>query len=311
MWKLGPVALVAYLLAGGGPSAATQEGGQPVEATSLLGEPLSRPALDPEFEAKQEALLAEARAARTRDPADADALIWVGRRLGYLGRYREAIATFERGAERFPGDARFPRHLGHRLITTRRLDEAVAALERAAALCAGKPDEIEPDGLPNAAGVPTSTLKGNVWYHLGLAHYLKGDYVAAESAYHAAWGLAANPDSLVASAYWLYLCRARSGDHAHAVEALAPVTADLEVIENRAYHRLVLAFKTSGELAPLLAEAREAGGVEFGTVGYGVAAELLVRGETKAGRALLREIVETSPAWASFGTIAAEADLAR
>ena len=43
-------------------------------------------------------------------------------------------------------------------------------------LVAAKPDEVEPDGAPNARGIPRSTLQSNIWYHLGLAQYLAGDF---------------------------------------------------------------------------------------------------------------------------------------
>ncbi|MEO1137065.1 MAG: hypothetical protein AAFW68_10745, partial [Pseudomonadota bacterium] len=124
-----------------------------------------------DFTARQEALLAQAQAALAADPDDAAAAIWTGRRLGYLGRYEEAIATYTEGWRRHPADARFPRHIGHRLISMRRYDEAEEMFVQAVALVAAEPDAVEPDGLPNAAGVPTSTLKGNIYYHLGLAHY--------------------------------------------------------------------------------------------------------------------------------------------
>ena len=53
---------------------------------------------------------------------------------------------------------------------------AIADLRRASQLVAGKPDEVEPDGAPNKAGIPRSTLQSNIWYHLGLAQYLRGDF---------------------------------------------------------------------------------------------------------------------------------------
>ena len=59
--------------------------------TSLLGRPLVARALAPEAEAEMEAQLADAIAAWEKDRNDAEALIWVGRRTAYLGRYREAI----------------------------------------------------------------------------------------------------------------------------------------------------------------------------------------------------------------------------
>ncbi|MBI4476102.1 MAG: hypothetical protein HY654_02955 [Acidobacteria bacterium] len=71
--------------------AQTPAPGRAPEAHSLFGEPLFAPELPPQQKAKLEADLAQAKAAYDRSPNDADAIIWVGRRLGYLGRFREAI----------------------------------------------------------------------------------------------------------------------------------------------------------------------------------------------------------------------------
>ncbi len=75
------------------------------------------------------------------------------------------------------------RHRGHRYITLREFDKAIADFNKAVELIEGTDDIVEPDGAPNAAGIPTSTLHTNIWYHLGLAHYLKGDFAAALLAY--------------------------------------------------------------------------------------------------------------------------------
>ena len=53
---------------------------------------------------------------------------------------------------------------------------AINDFEKAGQLIQGKENEIEPDGMPNAMNIPISTLHGNIWYHLGLAYYLKHDY---------------------------------------------------------------------------------------------------------------------------------------
>src|SRR5918993_3475872 len=61
--------------------------GTPADITSLLGQPLVAPALAPEDEARIKAQLADAESRWATDRNDADALIWVGRRTAYLGRY--------------------------------------------------------------------------------------------------------------------------------------------------------------------------------------------------------------------------------
>jgi tetratricopeptide (TPR) repeat protein len=165
----------------------------PIEATSLLGEPLRRPTLDAATRARLEADLARARSEHDAAPADAERIIWLGRRLGYLGRHREAVDAFTRGIALHPDDARLLRHRGHRYITLRDFARAEADLERAAELVRGRPDEVEPDGAPNRVGIPTSTLQSNVWYHLGLARYLQGDFAGALDAYREAMRVSTNP----------------------------------------------------------------------------------------------------------------------
>ena len=95
-------------------------GAQPQpEATSLLGKPLVPAALPENVRRQLEVNLAAAKAVYDKNPDDADAIIWLGRRTAYLGRYREAIAIFSKGVEKHPADPRMYRHRGHRYITVR------------------------------------------------------------------------------------------------------------------------------------------------------------------------------------------------
>jgi tetratricopeptide (TPR) repeat protein len=139
------------------------------------------------------------------DQTNPESLIWVGRRLAYLGRYQEAIEKFSLGIELFPNDARFLRHRGHRWITLREFDKAIEDLESATRLIEGTCDQVEPDGQPNAAGIPTSTLHTNIWYHLGLARFLKGDFEKALAAYQRCLAAATNHDMRVATIDWQYM----------------------------------------------------------------------------------------------------------
>jgi tetratricopeptide (TPR) repeat protein len=280
------------------------------EATSLLGLPLSRPQPPAAFNQRQEALLAEAQAQLQARPDDLDAWIWVGRRTAYLGRYREAIGHYSRAIARFPAAPELYRHRGHRYLSVREIDHATADLRRAAELMASRPDSVEPDGLPNERNVPTSTLRSNVWYHLGLAHYLVGDLAGAVDAFTAARDAVANADNLVAASYWLYLAHAAAGNAEAARSVLAPITAELDVIENREYHRLLLVFRGDDDAALLLSQAEAGGGQQLATVGYGIAAWRLLRGEREAGALLLGQLVAATP-WPAFGHLAAEALLAR
>jgi tetratricopeptide (TPR) repeat protein len=238
-------------------------------------------------------------------------VIWLGRRTAYLGRYREAIVIFSSGIEKFPTEPRLYRHRGHRFLTTRRFDLAIADLEAAARLIAGSPDEIEPDGLPNPRNIPTSTLNSNVWYHLGLAHYLTGDFEKALAAYRECLRFSTSPDMLVATSHWLYMTLRRLGRDAEAAGALEPIFEGMDVIENRDYHRLLLMYQGKLTPAALIAEAGDpANSIAFATVGYGVGNWDLYSGRRDEAIAGFR-LVLAGGSWASFGYIAAEAELAR
>jgi cytochrome c-type biogenesis protein CcmH/NrfG len=105
-------------------------------AAILTASVCSPAAAQEDFTAQQTRLLTAAEATLAENPSDADALIWKGRRLGYLGRYEEAIAVYAAGEALHPTDARFARHIGHRLISLRRFADAEGALARDASAAA-------------------------------------------------------------------------------------------------------------------------------------------------------------------------------
>jgi len=316
MMRLLPIVLAGILLVACSETAdRTADQAKPelpagAQALSLLGDTLYPPEPPPEVREAYEANLAQATADYEADPNDADAIIWYGRRTAYLGDYLDAIDIYSRGIERHPDDARMYRHRGHRYITTRQLDDAIADLEIAAELVAGTEDQVEPDGLPNARNTPTSTLQSNIWYHLGLAYYLKGDFENALRAYQACMEVSRNPDMLVATSHWLYMTLRRLGEEQRAETVLKPIHADLDIIENSGYHRLLLMYK--GELTPeeLLAEAEAGDGVANATTAYGVGNWYAYTGSPKQAEEILRNVLK-GPQWAAFGYIAAEADMRR
>lgn len=278
------------------------------QAISLLGDTLYPPPLIPEVRETRERQLAEARAAYEADPIDPDSAIWLGRRTAYVGQYREAVEIFAAGIQQHESEARLYRHRGHRFITLRMFQRAMADLEHAARLTNGQPDRVEPDGLPNALNIPTSTLQTNIWYHLGLAHYLEGDFESAAEAYRECIARADNPDMLVATSHWWYMALRRLGREDEAAQVLEPITSDLDIIENHSYHRLLLMYKGELPADSLLAPGDDA--IQNATVAYGVANWHYYNGRTEQAQRMLREVLQGT-GWPAFGFIAAEADVAR
>jgi len=258
-----------------------------------------------------EARLDEARERYRANPNNAEAAIWVGRRLAYPGRFREAIDFYTEAIKKFPRDARLYRHRGHRYITTRQFALAIRDLKTAARLTKGKPDELEPDGQPNARNVPTSTLQFNIWYHLGLAYYLTGDNPRALAAYRECLRVSNSPDRLVATTHWLYMTLRRLNRSREAARVLAPITPQMDIIENRGYYRLLLMYSGSVSPEALRDEAlKEASSAGSYSILYGLGNWYLYNGRrTEAIRTF--EQMLSGDQWTSFGYIAAEADMKR
>jgi tetratricopeptide (TPR) repeat protein len=267
------------------------------------------PPVSAEARADMETKLKEAQAQYEANPKNADAIIWLGRRLAYLGRFTEAIDTYTKGIALFPRDARFYRHRGHRRITLRQFDGAISDLKKASQLVKGKPDQIEPDGQPNARNIPTSTLQFNIWYHLGLAYYLTGQNQKGLDAYRECIAVSKSPDRLVSTTHWLYMTLRRLNRNSEAAKVLEPITEGMDVIENQGYYRLLLMYKGILTAESLLDEAVKQGeSAASHSVLYGVGNWHLYNGRREKAVEVFRRITSSNQ-WTSFGYIAAEADL--
>jgi tetratricopeptide (TPR) repeat protein len=259
--------------------------------------------------APSEKLLAqyeEAKETYNTDPDAVDAIIWYGRRTAYLGRYDDAIDIYSEGIKKHPEEPRLYRHRGHRYISLRKFDEAISDLEKAGQLVQGTANEIEQDGMPNAQNIPVSTLHGNIWYHLGLAHYLKHEYEKAFEAYLKCRESGSLPDNIVSSTHWLYMIQRRLGNEPLANEMLQPIAAEMEVIENQSYHELCKLYKGLLPVDSLL--QTETGSPSNDAVAYGVANWYFYNEEKEKAEKIMTDLTE-SPSWSSFGYIAAESDL--
>ena len=174
---------------------------------------------------------------------DPESLIWYGRRTAYLGYYQEAINLYTKGIQYNSNDPRFYRHRGHRYISTRQYDKAIKDFKKAIELINGNLDQIEPDGLPNKNNIPLTTLHGNIWYHLGLAYYLKNDMKNALKAYSNRSVSHKYDDNIVSSAHWLYMINRRLGNIKRANSIIDNINNEMNIIENMSYYQSCLFYK--------------------------------------------------------------------
>jgi tetratricopeptide (TPR) repeat protein len=269
-----------------------------VELTTPLGRHVfARPDTD--------GAIAKADAALASDPKNVDLILAAARARDTALQFNAAIDLYTRGLAIAPQDVRLLRFRGHRYISTHRFDLAVADLSKAVALA------------------PSSF---DVTYHLGLAHFLEGEFAEAARVYRSCLDATTDPRPLptgwrsctttrttdndrVAVSDWLYRALRRAGRHEEARTLAASFGTGLKVGENEAYYTALRFYQGGVPEADAMAPAAKNEN-RLVTVGYGVATFHLANGD--AGRAcdLLRRIAD-EPNWNAFGVIAAEADLAR
>jgi tetratricopeptide (TPR) repeat protein len=241
------------------------------------------------------------------DSINDEHIIWYGRRLAYLGFYKEAIDIYSKGIKLQPANARFYRHRGHRYITLRCYDKAIEDLVKAAALVKGRADETEADGMPNALNIPLSTLQTNIWYHLGLAYYLKGENEKAAQAYETCLDLCENDDMKAATLNWLYITLRRMGKNKEAYDKLKSVSGILEIIENQDYLEILLMYAENNSNR-VKEKTRNQETLSNATLGFGLGNFYLLHGDSQMAKEIF-EKVTAGRQWTSFGYIAAEEEL--
>lgn len=301
------ILLLSLLLTTACTTRETQKSPEP-EIISLLDVEYFAPT---EVSAKLDSNLTVARTNFETNPSEEN-YIWLGRRTAYLTRYNEAIKIFTEGIEKFPSSYKLYRHRGHRYISQRKFDEAIADFNKAVQLMKDAPLEIEPDGVPNKINQPLSNTQFNVWYHLGLAYYLTGDFANAERAYLECLAVSDNDDLVAATVDWLYMTYRRQGKTEEAKALLQKIRPDMTIVENDSYFRRLNMYQGMLPADSVLnvSAANEDVDLALATQGYGVGNWYLYTGDTTQARQIFERVV-AGKHFSAFGFIAAEADLAR
>jgi tetratricopeptide (TPR) repeat protein len=278
--------------------------------TGLDGRQFFTPDFNAGTRARLDSNLSIARTNFAADPSEEN-YIWLGRREAYLYQYENAIETFSDGIEKYPNSYKLYRHRGHRYITLRDFSKAVADFQQAASLMPMQPLEIEPDGQPNKLNIPLSTTQFNVWYHLGLAHYLRGDFENAAMAYTQCMSVSNNDDLMCATVDWLYMTYRRMNRKAEAQALLNLVRDSMNIIENDSYYLRLKMYK--GLIPPdSLLNVGAQGDIDLAlaTQGYGVGNWYLCEGDTARAKEIFNKVV-SGKHFSAFGFISSEVELDR
>ena len=254
-----------------------------------------------------ESKLAEAKVNFQNNPS-ADNLIWLGRREAYLGNYETAIDLYTKGIDEYPKDARFYRHRGHRYISSRCFDLAIKDFKKAVGLTRYEDNEMEPDGLPNALGIPTSTLQGNIYYHLGLTYYIQKKYHKARYAYEKCLKIAENNDSYVAAANWLYVIYRHLGQDRRAAKLLNTIEDDMDLIENHSYQTILQLYQKKIDPLDLEKEIMDGQSLANTTLAFGLGNYYSINGDEDKAQYLFNMVTRGNQ-WSAFGYITSESRL--
>lgn len=234
------------------------------------------------------------------DPKNIDLVIALGRAQANTWHYNDAIETYTRGIKTAPNDARLYRHRGHRYISTRQFAKAVSDLEKASKI---------------------NDQDFDIWYHLGLAHYLRGEFQKAADAYKKCYAVAeagrakapadaeGRDDSLIAISDWLYMTYRRMKNDNEAAKILERISPGMKVKENTSYYDRLLMYKGLKSESELV-NVEKATDLEIATAGYGIGNWHLYNGDRAKAETYFRKIV-SGKYWPAFGFIAAEAELSR
>jgi len=249
---------------------------------SLSAQPARAPLPD------EKGIVAEAEKKLAADPTNVELVLALGKAQADVWRFDDAIATYSKGLEANPDDARLWLNRGHRKITMRRFDEALRDLNNA---------KLFDDKIVE------------VWYHLALVHYLRGDFNKAWPIWEHTRELGKTDDNLASSSDWLYMTLRRLNKTVEAAKVLEKINKGMKITGSPFYHHRLLFYKGQMKESEIFDPAK-AGDLEMATVGYGLGNWYLYNGNPAKAKEFFQKIV-SGKYWPAFGFIAAEVELAR
>ncbi|GGM14953.1 MULTISPECIES: tetratricopeptide repeat protein [Micromonospora] len=253
-----------------------------------------------------------------------DRYVIAARLKGYLNKHAEAVALLTEALELEPGSARLLRFRGHRRISIGDYAGAIEDLRAAAdqlpgvedeyemyqpevekdvvSLILGRDDRVRPQHLTDtmAAQDPTAldryntTLHTSIWYHLGVAQYLTGDFEGCLPSFRAAEESSRHQEGLVASQDWQYMALRRLGRPDEAEQVLDRFRAVRLVQEDHlvGYEGRMQLY--TGEITPEQLWAMcDGNGLKTVTQGYGLGNWHYYQGDLDKAREVFDGVLRT------------------
>ena len=274
------------------------------ECTSFLGKPLYAKAIDPKTLAKSDSTIT---VIKSKGTLTEDDFIAIGRQLVASNRFSKAIDNFSEGLKLYPNSFKLLRYRGHRYLNLRQLDKAIVDLTKAEKLIRSQPEAFE----YGADGKPGATYQHQIWYHIGIYHFLKRSYKECASAFEKCLAAAHEGNDVAGASDWLYNAYQRSGQKDKIDNLLKPITLDF-VINDREYpyYRRLLLFKgliTPEQLVDVNKPIDQMPLLEV-TKLYGLANWYAYQGNKDKAMELYKRVAQSNE-WPGFAVASAEKDL--
>lgn len=222
------------------------------------------------------------------EPGKAD--LWMELGLAYAGQglMREAVEAYSKAISLDPFQGIYYRHRAHRYLSCWRFQDACADFTLASRLI---PDNWD------------------VWYHLGLSHYLLGEYEEAAKAYDVCYKMSRSEDKLIAVSDWYWMTLQRLGRKEEAAAILERITDGMDYKDNLSYYLRLRFYKGEVEESELL----NGDVLSIVTQGYGLSNYYRINGNPQKADEILDRVLSTGDEymWYAFGYLAAMVDKKR
>ncbi|MEG2233953.1 MAG: tetratricopeptide repeat protein [Oscillospiraceae bacterium] len=230
--------------------------------------------------------------------ADPDnSALWMEKGLAFAGSslFREAEECYAHAIALDPFNNILYRHRGHRMLSQWRFEDACADFTLAS--------KLMPDNGPE---------NWNIWYHLGLSHFLLGEYAKAAAAYQHCLDMSVTDDEKIAVCDWYYMTELRLGDRDAAQKIIENVKEDFDPGDNTAYFRRLLMYKgivKPEEVLPADISSLEA--LDLITMGFGLSNYYFYNGDVEKSNQVIDMILKAgneNECYFAFGYLAALVD---
>lgn len=223
------------------------------------------------------------------EPKNAD--FWMERGLALAGQrlMREAVEAYSKAISLDPFKGIYYRHRAHRHLSCWEFQEACADFEVAS--------RIIPENW-------------DVWYHLGLSHYLLGEYEEAVPAYRRCMEVTETDGQMIALCDWYWRTLMRLGRRDEAEKVLENIHESMDYIEGElGYYYGCLIYKGLKKPEECLERSKNYK-LDATIMAYSLSNYYRVTGNTVRADELLDDLLrqDDREIWSYFGYLAAVAD---